>query len=258
MALTMQRSLSLLTWNIYGLQPAYLNERTEYVCKYILDRSPSVVFLQEVVDRTWHTLKSRLEQCYECFSGMPKAHYFPALLIKRDESVECKKHHILDFPTSSQGRYLIEANIVFEGVEIAFLSSHIESMDREENITERKSQLKRAFNRMDELIKVGGVAIFGGDMNTFDAEIQDIGLPGAVSDIWQFMGADKKECKTWNTNFLVHRPDRVYFGPRDGIVYPTSFDLVGRDKLVGLDCHPSDHLGILIDFQLREKSGRDN
>ncbi len=180
----MTTTLSLMTWNIYGLQPAYLHERTAYICDYILEHSPSVIFLQEVVHNTWPTLTARLSDMYYCHCGTPKAHYFPALLVKKDDKIKCKKESIVDFPSSGQGRYMICVPIVYNGKEIVLLTSHIESMDDKQNIKERKTQLKTAFNMMEELIKKGNMTIFGGDMNTFDAEISDIGLPTVIQDIW--------------------------------------------------------------------------
>ena len=245
-------NLELLTYNIYGLQPAYLHERTDYICKYILEQYPSVIFLQEVVHNTWPTITSQLGANYHCFCGQPKAHYFPALLVKRDDKIKCNKETVIDFPTSGQGRYLISVPITCNGKDIILLSSHIESMDEKHHVQERKSQLKTAFNKMEELIKKGDIAIFGGDMNTFDAEISNVGLPTSVQDVWVYLGSDRKKCKTWNTKFPVNRPDRVYFGPTDGPVCPTTFDLIGKDIISHFGCHPSDHYGILINFAMKE------
>ena len=244
-------SFSLLTWNIYGLQPSHLCERTEYICKYILEHAPSIVFLQEVVHRTWPLLTSQLSGAYHCFNGKPKAHYFPAMLVKKQDEIQCQKESIIDFPSSGQGRYLIQVPITFRGVEITFLSSHIESMNEQVHIKERKAQLQTAFNKMEEIRKSGGVAVFGGDTNTFDEEIKEIGLPSLVQDTWVHLGSDKKKCKTWNTNFPVHRPDRIYFGPTNGSVIPVTFDLIGKDRVPNYGCYPSDHLGIWINFEVK-------
>ena len=248
---TPSETLTLLTWNIYGLQSAHLRERTDYIIKYIQERTPAVVFLQEVVPHTWPTLTAQLGGSggYQCYCGTPKAHYFPAVLVRKD--ISCRDQTVIDFPSSMQGRYLIQVPIMYNGKDISLLCSHIESMDKAANIAERKKQLKMAFDKMEELGKSGSVTIFGGDTNTFDTEIEDIGLPEQVKDVWVFLGSDKKKGKTWNTNVLIHRPDRVYFGPTEGPVTPVTFDLIGNERIPRLGCYPSDHLGIWIDFDMK-------
>ena len=246
----MEGHLSLLTWNIYGLERGYLRERTEYICKYITEQAPSIVFLQEVIHSTWSTITTRLGGAYNCFCGTPRARYFPAVLVKKDEAIQCGKESVIDFPTSGQGRYLIQVLVKYKGKEITFLSSHIESLDEKRNVEERAKQLKTAFDKMDKINKSGGIAVFGGDTNTFDREIEAIGLPPLVQDIWVLLGSDKKKCKTWNTSFLVQRFDRVFFGPTSGTTHPVTFDLVGREKLPDPSCYPSDHLGIWINFEV--------
>ena len=255
---TSESGLSLLTWNIYGLHPGELQERTSAVCDYVLKHSPSVVFFQEVVQQTWPTITSHLGSQYHCYCGRPRAHYFHALLIRNDSDIKCPTdENVINFPTSTQGRYIIEVSTSLvlppplHSVKIHFLTSHIESMDEGHNVAERKSQLKVAFNRMEELNKMGTISIFGGDMNTYDSEILEIGLPPSVTDIWEYCGAEKGKKQTWNTNVPVFRPDRVYLGPKDGPLIPVKFCLVGREKLSKYNCYPSDHLGIWIDFKLK-------
>ena len=52
-------TLKLLSWNIAGLDPKDLEERTQAVLEIILDRKPDVVLLQEVVQYSLEVFKSR-------------------------------------------------------------------------------------------------------------------------------------------------------------------------------------------------------
>ena len=244
-------SLTLLTWNIYGLQSSYLQERTRSICDYIITHQPSVVYLQEVVYATWHTITAALGVHYHCFCGNPKAHYFIAILICKDASIKCsEKEDVIEFPTSTMGRYLIDVCVVWHSLTIHFLTSHLESMNEERIVIERKKQMKTTFSLMQDYCEK--ISVFGGDLNTTNFEVQDVGLPDCIVDLWEVCGSDKKEKMTWNSNFLTTRYDRVYLSPKDGPVQPVKFYLIGREKLDKIGCHPSDHLGIWVEFNLHK------
>lgn len=245
-------SLTLLTWNIYGLQSSYLQERTRSICDYICTHQPSVVYLQEVVYATWPTITSALGIHYHCFCGNPKARYFIAILIRKDASIKCfEKEDVIEFPTSTMGRYLIDVHVIWHDLTIHFLTSHLESMDKERNVIERKKQMQTSFSLMQDYYEKNIISVFGGDLNTTDFEVQDVGLPDSIVDLWEVCGFDKKEKLTWNSNFPTTRYDRVYLCPKNGPVQPVKFYLIGREKLDEIDCHPSDHLGIWVEFNLR-------
>ena len=53
--------LKLLSWNIDGLDPEDLKERTEAVLKTILSKQPDVVLLQEVVEYSLEVFQSRCD-----------------------------------------------------------------------------------------------------------------------------------------------------------------------------------------------------
>ena len=248
--------ITLLNWNIYGLHAGHLKERTEYICDYILSRSPTVVYLQEVVHSTWPMITSKLNELYTCYCGVPRCHYFNGLLVRKspDITLLSEREEVVEFPTSGMGRYLIGLPVCVHGSNVYFLTSHIESLDQDRNIIERKKQIREALKMMTDKHKNDGFVscVFGGDLNTKDSEISEIGLPEGVIDIWEATGSNSKEKKTWNTNVPVVRCDRVYFCPKDGPLVPTSFSLIGGERLKGLGCFPSDHFGIWIEFKLNK------
>ena len=53
--------LKLLSWNIDGLDPEDLKERTEAALTTILSKQPDVVLLQEVVENSLEVFQSRCD-----------------------------------------------------------------------------------------------------------------------------------------------------------------------------------------------------
>lgn len=247
-------SVTLLNWNIYGLHGGHLQERTEYICEYILSHSPTVVYLQEVVHSTWPMITKKLGDHYNSYCGTPRCHYFNGLLIRKSPDITplSEKEEVVVFPTSGMGRYLIGLPVCVQGKKMYFLTSHIESLDSNGCVAERKKQIGEALKMITDRHKNDGFVscVFGGDLNTRDSEISEIGLPEGVIDIWEACGSSKKEKLTWNTNVPVSRCDRVYLCPSDGPLMPVSFKRIGGERLEGFGCFPSDHFGIWIEFKV--------
>lgn len=248
------RHLSLLTWNIEGLNPRHLFERTEAICDYLLAHQPSVVYLQEVVHVNWPHLTRKLSEHYRCYCGVPRAHYFNAILLNKTSGIEPSNDSetVVSFPASTMGRYLIQLPAKFNGVQIHFMTSHLESMDDEANVSERKSQLKQCFTTMEQLRLKSTISIFGGDLNTRDSEVQEVAKPNTVMDVWEACGSDKDCKRTWSTAAPFHRYDRVYISANEGVLTPEKMYLVGGERLQSHYCFLSDHFGIWIDFKFRE------
>lgn len=247
--------ISLLNWNIYGLNPRHLEERTKHICDYILSRSPSVVFLQEVVHSTGLTITSMLGEHYHYYFGTPRAHYFNGLLVRKspDIVILSDKEEYIPFPTSGMGRYLIGVTTRCHGIDVHFMTTHIESLDAEHNVTERKKQLKMAFDKMVELSNrkpVPLLCVFGGDLNTEDTEIREIGRHDSIIDIWEACGSKRSEKRTWNTQVPVKRYDRIYMCPCNGLIEAVNFCLFGTERVGGVGCYPSDHFGVWIEFKI--------
>lgn len=242
-------SFSLLTWNIYGLEPKFLEERTEHICNYIHSKEPTVVYFQEVVSKTWHMITRRLNTKYHLFYGVPKAHYFNGILILKSPNIKCFEQEVVEFKYTRMGRYLLVVPVTYYGIDIRFMTSHIESLDRDHDVAERKRQMKTVFDLMQGSYEKSIVSIFGGDTNAKDHEIHEIGLPVNVEDAWEACGSKAKKKFTWNTHVPVVRIDRVYF-TNNGPLRPSEFYLIGGEKMDKFGCYPSDHFGVWVDFKI--------
>merc|ERR1712007_244792 len=100
----------------------------------------------------------------------------------------------------------------------------------------------------------------GGDLNTRDSEIAEVGIPIDVKDLWATLDKQKGFQYTWdstiNTNIKISgrvkprcRFDRAYFRPSASKnITPGYFGLCGMEKVTGLPCFPSDHWGIYCVF----------
>lgn len=253
--------LQLLSWNIDGLDRRNLQERTNAVCDFIMDRKPHVVYLQEVVPPTRVTIVGRLNDAYDCFSVVnPPAHYYPAILVRKSSMEVHSGLEYNVFPTTIMGRHLLKLVVKFCGLEIHLMTSHLESM--KDNAAERKKQLREAFGIMAELQKTKkAISVFGGDLNVEGNEVNSVGLPENTVDLWQACGSDKEHQFTWdvseNDNLdwpYPNKPrlrfDRLYLCPSDGALRPKSFSLVGKERLASCGRFPSDHWGLWTELEV--------
>lgn len=245
-----QDTLCLLSWNIDGLDRKYITERTLAVCNAIEVREPEVVYLQEVVPSTWQTLTDQLGSTYSFYHDEVSFHYYHVLMVRKDSTVKPSGNlEVLRFPNSQQGRHLLQLPVTFNGIDILLLTSHLESMNH--YTTERKNQLKAAFSIMREMQAQQKFAIFGGDLNLLEKEVHS--LPDNFVDAWEACGSGYQEKCTWESSDPRFRLDRVYFSsPNDNSkLVPTKFSLVGTSTIKGIGVHPSDHLGMWVEFNVQ-------
>jgi len=110
--------------------------------------------------------------------------------------------------------------------------------------------------------------VFCGDANLRDIEINEIGgLPKGVVDCWEAMGSDPNTQYTWdmlnNKNLQMDskprcRFDRVFFktsssSNSNNVGWKVvSFSLVGTERIHEIALHPSDHFGILVEFDQQQ------
>merc|ERR550534_3086448 len=83
-----------------------------------------------------------------------------------------------------------------------------------------------------------------------------------IKDVWEFLGKRKEAQYSWdtmrNTNLQLPgkfkprmRFDRVYIREsQPSRLVPTSFNLIGIEKVPGTQSFPSDHWGILTLFEM--------
>ncbi|XP_077209119.1 tyrosyl-DNA phosphodiesterase 2 [Paroedura picta] len=248
-------TLSLISWNIDGLDSSNLHERARGVCSYLALYSPDVVFLQEVVPPYLSYLQKRAVS-YTIIPGNTEA-YFTAIMLKKSR-VRVLEHEIIPFPTTSMMRNLLAVHATVSGNELCFMTSHLESTRT--HAKERLNQLKLVLEKMS-VVPASTTVIFGGDTNLRDEEVAKLGgLPSNILDVWEFLGKPEHCHYTWdtsqNTNLKAPYKCRLRFdrlllraASTGGQIIPQSLDLIGLEKL---DCgkFPSDHWGLLCNFDV--------
>lgn len=247
-------------------------DRARAVCCFIKAKLPHAVFLQEVINSTWAEIVKMLSDTYDCYSSNAEIGYYVAILVhkstvKSSGSVEC-----LEFSSSQMGRQLFQLQVRFAGADILLLTSHLESTKEPACSQARKRQLRVAFNVMKEACAKdpGLTCLFGGDLNLRDNEVQSVGLPPGMVDVWEACGSPLDQKYTWdiktNDNLdwkFPHKPscrfDRLYLMPEKGAgleIPPADpkgerFILVGKARLSKCGGRfPSDHWGMWAEFEV--------
>jgi len=254
-----KHTLKLLSWNIDGLDPKNGYERTLAVCEKVREIKPDVLYFQEVIPLSWNTLTSYLME-YQHFCKDNTLSYFHTISIHKDTVEIMGDKKITDFPSTNMGRHLLNCHVKFGKIPIHLLSSHLESTSQVG--PERKRQLREVFTQMTGIKDKGDVSIFGGDLNLRDKEVQSVGIPDGIVDVWKACGSPKDHQYTWdiqtNDNLTWEYPnkpraryDRLYFGPaNEERIAPQGFKLIGTDRVASIKRFPSDHYGIYVEFVL--------
>ena len=257
--------LRLVTYNIDGLSEAGRLGRAEAVCRLILELNPQpdVVLLQEVVADNRSIIQQRLAAAYTYHDDnlSRKYSYHCATLLRRT-SATLIEERATDYPQSGMGRHLLAVHADVRGKPIALLNSHLESTNEGSAGLLRVNQLRRALTAL-----VGShtaFSVFAGDLNLRDAEARQV-LPDfpAVGDAWESLGKPAALRSTWDTSVnhnlgiaaqIKCRFDRVYYtspqntsGGRQG---PRAMSLLGTSIVPALQLHPSDHWGLVVDFEI--------
>uniref|UniRef100_A0A3P9B6A5 Tyrosyl-DNA phosphodiesterase 2 n=1 Tax=Maylandia zebra TaxID=106582 RepID=A0A3P9B6A5_9CICH len=244
--------LSLITWNVDGLDLEKRPERSRGLVKYLNLHNPDVVFLQELVPPYVQFLKEQLVNYLMIEGGRNGC--FTGMLLKKSR-VKLVESEMVAYPTTKMRRNLLV--VIVNGQKLCLMTSHFESC--KENTAERLKQLhvvKRRLKHAPDDVTV----VFGGDTNLRDAEVTKVGLPATVCDVWERLGKQEHCRYTWDTSannnktfpFVARcRFDRIYLRPaiKRGIprLAPDHMALVGLEKL---DCgrYTSDHWGIYCTF----------
>ncbi|XP_022063872.1 tyrosyl-DNA phosphodiesterase 2-like [Acanthochromis polyacanthus] len=250
--------LSLITWNVDGLDGEEQPERARGLCSCLTSHSPDVVLLQEMIQPYIRFLHKRLTATYTFIQGGDEG-YFTVMLLKKSR-VSLLDSQIVEYPNTRMMRNLLQAQVMFRGQKLCLMTSHFESC--KDYARERMRQLQLVMKRMDEAPDDVAV-LFGGDTNLRDAEVAKVGLPSSVCDVWEQLGEPESCRYTWdtqlNTNKDVHfkcrlRFDRVYLRrpAQDGPprLEPDSMALVGLEKL-RCGRYISDHWGIYCTFSVQ-------
>jgi len=252
--------LTVVSWNIDGLDIKNIKKRTKAVCKILEDEKADIVFLQEVIPETLEYIKSKLSG-YECIPGT-QGDYFVVTLLRWGR-VYKDASRIIPFPGTRMDRHLLHVEAHCGEVQFDLLNSHLESTA--EFASERMNQLKTSFNLLRS-VSVRRNVIFGGDLNMRDKELAEVGgIPPGTKDCWQHCGAREVAKYTWdmtrNTNLEWAgkfkpkcRFDRFYLKQSTSFsAHAEHFGLIGLQKIHGTNSFPSDHWGILLKLKVNQK-----
>ncbi|XP_029137340.1 tyrosyl-DNA phosphodiesterase 2 isoform X2 [Labrus bergylta] len=249
-----ENKLSLISWNVDGLDTDNLAERARGLCSFLVLYTPDVVFLQELIPPYIQYLRKRAVSYLIIEAG--EEGYFTGMMLKKSR-VKLIESEIVSYPTTQMMRNLLVAQVTFKGQTLCLMTSHFESCKG--HAQERMKQMRVVMQRMREAPDDITV-LFGGDTNLRDTEVAKVGLPSMVCDVWERLGKQEHCRYTWDTKANSNKTvpyisrcrfDRVYFRPasKDGVprLAPDHMALVGLDKL---DCgrYTSDHWGIYCSF----------
>jgi len=281
--------ISFISWNIDGINDRNLKERTMSVTQTIKIRKVDIIFLQEVVSKSYDIIRSELDSEYLItenktpsgmtptlwidwndeknlgirHSGMNKQvsekFYFTVILIRR-ATLTLESIIVKPFSNSKMMRDLSIVDVrLINGIKLLLINTHLESG---KNFAEpRMEQMKQAIDIAKTKDSDFSV-LFAGDLNIRDSEVEKLGIPNSIQDLWISLG-QRKECQyTWdtmrNSNTEVAgrfkprcRFDRAYFrsSTKKNIV-PEHFGLCGIEKVSGTQCFPSDHWGLYCIFDI--------
>ena len=186
-------SLTMISWNIDGLEAKNLGKRTEAVVKIIKEASADIVFLQEVVPQTFSYIQTQLSN-YECIPAKDQG-YFVATLLRKGR-VYLDRHKVRDYPTTLMERHLLAVQAHCGNVVLDLLNTHLESC--KDSADERKKQLEECFGLMSRRPAERSV-IFGGDLNLRDPEVKGVGgIPSTAKDVWEQLGKREELRWTWD------------------------------------------------------------
>ncbi|XP_058603307.1 tyrosyl-DNA phosphodiesterase 2 [Onychostoma macrolepis] len=252
--ITQSSHLTLLCWNIDGLDPDNVFERAKGLLSHLGKYRADVVLLQELVPVNWKILKNIMKD-YQLLQGSEDG-YFTGIFLRKDR-VQFLQSSIVKYPTTEMDRNLLIAHASFLGHPLCIMTSHLESCKASSQ--ERLNQLRRVWKWMKEAPQDHTV-IFGGDTNLRDWEVKKLGgLPDGIFDVWEMLGEPEESRYTWDTsindnneipNSIRLRFDRLFLraAAEGAKLQPESMALIGLEKLK-CDYFISDHWGILCTFK---------
>ncbi|GMR53142.1 hypothetical protein PMAYCL1PPCAC_23337, partial [Pristionchus mayeri] len=244
--------ISLLSWNIDGLDGNSLATRMTAVYKILSRISADFVFLQEVVERDIDKLL-KLKKFYNVYFSNRQSMYFTAILVSNAFSV--RNHEVIHFQNSGMDRTLQIIEGSLGPFQVFLLNTHLESMAEHSN--KRRDQLVQCMNRIASISNEypDALIFFGGDLNLRDKELS--GIPSGFADAWLAAGSPKSEEFTWDTRTNTNKQsfhgarcrfDRIFYKAQP--LNKVAFTLEGKQLIRTCLCYPSDHWAIHSVFSL--------
>jgi len=251
--------LTMVSWNIDGIDEQNRSTRMNAALVVIARINPEVIFLQEMVDEMMGPMKALLEPMYRVISSRPEGSrqkdlpYYCVTLVSRN--IEVLAAEIIPFDNTQMTRSMIVVTGVWQKLKIKLVNSHLESM--KDYSSQRKVQFKECLQKLQEMMSEDDpsetLAIFGGDLNVRDNEVEDV--PEKLRDAWVAGGSREDRRFTWDKrrndnhpesgNYARLRFDRVYFA---GPYKEVEFSIHGLQRIARLGRFPSDHFAVCCRF----------
>ncbi|VDO43652.1 unnamed protein product [Onchocerca flexuosa] len=162
-------SLTVMSWNIDGLDETNLAIRFTAVCYIISKIAADVVFLQEMTPDLVSQIRKNLSGEYSILVATPNLPYFTVVLLK--PLIEFISHKAIPYRRSGMGRSMQLVETSLHGRKIMLLNTHLESMKEHSDI--RITQIQECFEQLVEWDDGKTVIIFGGDLNARDSEVRN-------------------------------------------------------------------------------------
>ena len=242
--------MKLISWNLNGLEDAYLDERTEAAMFQMLlgapiekammegfkPNSPDIIVLQEVVERTFHAhIKPHLTAAgFHIYAGSSAERSYFEIIASR---FPFKSKHYQKFSWSDQGRGL---SMVQLENNLSILTAHMESQKPGSSM-----RIDQAAEILD-LMPKNSPCIFAGDTNLRKAEWQALET-GDIIDAWEAQNSPKKYKVTWRNKSYKARYDRAWLHN----LTPVNFEIFGENKIMGVNQASSDHSALRVEFKLK-------
>lgn len=240
-----ETSLSVVTWNVDGLDPQLAIPRLSGLLAVLRDAHPHVLLLQEV---TYPILQAGLLGTlhplgYRAVPFPPPAqHYFCLLLSRLPIQASARK----PFVDSQMARALVTATLSWQDAPLIMMTAHLESTAA--GAKARKRQIRQVVSTLQQ---APVPALFGGDTNLREPEIAPL---TGFEDAWTLAGAPSDRAYTFdlqrNHNKRLpgaprKRYDRILLTPGWTV---ESFVLLGEAPLQaeGRSVWISDHFGIQV------------
>jgi endonuclease/exonuclease/phosphatase family metal-dependent hydrolase len=243
-------SVKLLTWNINGLDPELVDERTEVaVFTSIIGTTlnevtkgakpwppPDVICYQEVTSHTYGAhVKPHLEAGGYVVvpTSIPERQNFEIIAVRSPYVL--RSHTESPLVDSVYGRVLHVVEVDGPLGTIRVATGHFDSGTEAKQV--RIAQLHQVVTAL------GKRGVFLGDANMRKAEWLEQKSDVSIVDAWEEVGEPAATRYTWFRNEMKARFDRVWVTPelRAAFLKP-----VGDKNIEGLRTRPSDHIGLLV------------